>query len=446
VIRPVIISTAILCSLFGAADAGPKSPNIPNTIVVPRPPSAGRILVVPRKTIVPLADQAEDNTKKRKKIIKKRNVTDGLRESPKSRRVSAKGLPVSDGLRDVFLVFGGNSNAIAELKEILEGVEDGDNGAFGGPLAALFPGHQAPDPKPNIPGTGGHTTGQHQGTGNPGDQLEDIVAGFVEAGNSGDNRGPDEGQSGSDDPYKITGNDRTSSVGGMGIGAFGGGVSDPSGQASQDGWVSCGSGCRARVRTIERGGRVVGIRSERRDQSGTTTSTTNTRTGTTETRFRSDHWAYPSYRSVSHTSPDNQQKIETRDYISPRMDDVIITYVVGEDGGWTESSRTPIPEVDQPAPDGAPTGNGPRGGAFYRLVCGGMVCTYSPLSREQVAVGFGPIQINPGDVGNEGSGDADTGPRVGPRAVTDPDPENLGLGSGGGRPPVERGCGGLVHC
>ena len=156
--------------------------------------------------------------------------------------------------------------------------------------------------------------------------------------------------------------------------------------------------------------------------------------------------AHKSYTSVSHTRSDGQQQIEVRDYDDPSMDDVVITYVVGTDGGWAESSATPIPEVEQPAPEGTATGGGPRGGAFYRVVCGGMVCTYTALSRQDVVVSFGPIQVNPGNLGNEGAGSPEAGPRVGPRAVTDPDPENLGVGAGSRRP-VGRGCGGgMVRC
>jgi hypothetical protein len=447
-IRQVFVSTAVLCGLFAAGDAAAKSPNMPNLtkFAAPRAPATSRLLAVPRRIAGPdlsLATDADDTAKTKKK--KKKIVARDLKGS-KHVSTSKKDIAVSDRLRDAVVVFGGNASALADLKEILEGLQDGDNGAFGGPLATLFSGQESVNPKPEIPGTGGHTTGQHEGTDNPGHSLDDILAGFADAGSGGDNRGPDEGQSESDEPEKTFGGDRTGSVGGMGIGAFGGGVADPSGQASQDrrgGWASCGHGCTFRLTEIRRGGRVVANREDRRTQAGRTTSTTDTE-GTTVTRFRSRHWAYESYTSVSHTRDDGRQKIEVRDYDNPDMDDVIITYVVGADGGWTEGQTTPIPEVEQPAPDDTPVGGGPRGGAFYRVVCGGMVCTYTALSRQEVAVNFGPIQINPGHV--EGAGSVDSGPRVGPRALTDPDPENLGVGSGSRRP-VRRGCGGgLVRC
>ena len=450
--RQLMVSTAVLCGLFAAGDAAAKNPNMPNVpkIAVPRPPDASRLLATPRRIAAPDRDVATDadDTTKTKKKKKPKTVARRLQKS-KDLRVSKRDLPVSDRLRDTLLVFGGNSDAIADLKEILEGLENGDNGAFGGPLAALYPGHQAASPKPNFPGTGGHTTGQHQGTGNPGDSLDEILTRMTEAGGSGgDNRGPDGGQSDSDEPEKIFGGNRSSSVGGMGVGEFGGGVSDPSGQVSQGrrgGWASCGSGCSFRLTQIRRNGQVVANREERRTRAGTRTTTTDTE-GTTVTRFRSRHWAYESYTSVSDMTSDGQQMMEVRDYDDASMDDVIITYVVGEDGGWVESSTTPIPEVEQPAPEGTATGGGPRGGAFFRVVCGGMVCTYTALSRQDVVVSFGPIQVNPGNVGNEGSGNPEAGPRVGPRAVTDPDPENLGVGAGSRRP-MERGCGGgMVRC
>lgn len=449
-IRQVIVSTAVLYGLFAAGDAAAKNPNMPNIskIVVPRLPATTRVLTLQRRIAardLDLGADTADTSKAKKK--KKKTAARNLKRS-KGLVVSKKELPVSDRLRDAAVVFGGNVGAIAELKEILEGLEDGDNGAFGGPLSTLFPGHETANPKPNIPGTGGHTTGQHEGTSNPGDRLEEIIATFAGRAGSGDNRGPDEGQS-EKDPGTLNGHDRSNSVGGMGVGGFDSGLPDPSGQASQDdpprGWASCGSGCTFRLTEIRRGGRVVAHREERRDETGSTTNTTDSE-GTTVTRFRSGHWAFASYRSVSDLSSDGTQRIEVRDYINPRMEDVIITWVVGADGGWVERSQEPIPEVRQPAPEGTATGGGPRGGAFYRLVCGGLVCTYTPLSRENVVVSFAPIQVNPGSVDNDGAGNADSGPRVGPRAVTDPDPENLGVGSGSSRP-IGRGCGGgMVRC
>jgi hypothetical protein len=62
--RPVIVSTAVLCGLFLAVDAAPKSPNIPNTpkITIPRPPAANRILVLPRTITVPRNDDSSTGT------------------------------------------------------------------------------------------------------------------------------------------------------------------------------------------------------------------------------------------------------------------------------------------------------------------------------------------------------------------------------------------------
>jgi hypothetical protein len=448
-IRPVTVSMAILCGLFIAESAAAKNPNIPNPkIVAPNLPPTSRMLVAPRNINGIRSSLVTTDTQKpgKRKAKRKKIVIDSVVATRVKPRRSPNDPRVPDKLRDVVIVFGGDARALGEIKEILDGLADGDNSAFGGPLATMFPGHQAADPKPVIPGTGGHTTGQHEGSDNPGHQLDEILARFAEAGGSGDDRGPDGSQSNGEEPDKIFGSDRGNSTGSRGIGAFDSGLPDPSGEASQDrrgGWASCGSGCIFRWTEVRRGGRVVANREERRDQTGTTTKTTNSRTGTTETRFRSRHWAYESYRSVSHIRADGQQMIEVRDYDNPRMDDVIITSVVGPDGGWEESSREAIPEVEQPAPDGAPVGGGPRGGAFYRVVCGGMVCTYTALSKQEVAVNFGPIQVNPGHVDNEDS--LDTGPRVGPGAVTDPDPDGLGLSPGGGRP-LGRGCRGMIRC
>jgi hypothetical protein len=446
-IRCITVSAVVLCGLLAAIEAEAKNPNIPNPqISLPRPPGANRI-VVPRRIIAPLPDQTEDEqdspVKKKKKATKKKAKKDVVTPAA----LTDQGLPVSDRLRDLILVFGGNADALAEIKEILEGLEEGDNGSFGGPLSEMFPGHQAADPYPQIPGTGGHTTGQHEDQDNPGDRLDEIIESVAGQG-SGDNRGPDDGQS-QNDPEDVFGK-RTGSVGGMGVGGFDSGLPDPSGEASQDrrgqGWTNCGRGCSARWTDIRRGGRVVGHRFERRTHAGTRTETTRDGSGTTRVRFENAYEGYSSWSSVIHTSEDGQRQVEIRDYDDANVHDVIISRVVGANGAWEEVSRQDIPEVRQPAPDETATGGGPRGGAFYRLVCGGMVCTYTPLSREQIVVGIGPIQVNPGDAGNENAGQVNSGPRVGPGAVTDPDPENLGMGSGRRGPPVERGCGGMIQC
>jgi hypothetical protein len=434
-------------------------------------------LVVPRQITAPrpaqTADDEDDNTKKKKK---KKKVAAGAKSPAKKQKpsnlanttgsskvrdaptvpASQSGPIVPDELKGMIIVFGGHPNALAEIKEILEGLEEGNDRSFSGPLATLFPGHQRPNPKPSMPGTGGHTTGQHEGTDSLGHSLEDIIRGFGAGGGSGDGRGGEEDGSSSESPDRMFGKDRSSSVGSYGIGAYDSGLPDPSGQASQDRrrnrggaatpWRPCGPGCEQREsrRQMYGEGSPVWTETRRKNDRGTTTVRNDYRSGEQTWTYEPSSQARAEgrlgYRSTV-VSDNAGHMLEYRTYESGTR--VLVTWSQDSDGNWTRSRPVPIP--DQPAPDDTAIGGGPRGGAFYRLTCGGLVCTYTPLSREEIASNMG-LRINPGDPDGESVSDLDSGSRVGPRALTDPNPEDLGFSSGDRRP-VGRGCGaGMIRC
>lgn len=485
--RPAIVSTAVLCGLFLAAGAEAKNPNFIPTpkIAIPKPLAANRILVLPRNITVPLQDEAaeesDSNTKKKnvgssgKSLGKKKKQTSAgsvgngsaltVGRQTASLPDSSEGLLIPDQLKEILPGLHGDGPELARLRDILEGLEGfGNDGSFDA-FGTLFPENET-DPK-DLLGGNSHTTGQGNDSDHPGHSLDDFAAGFADQG-SGDGRKRDGEQSGS----VGFGGDRGSDAGWPAVGAFGGGVSDPSGQVSQRN--RGGRTPTGRVDTTRRGGRI--ITTWFNDERGTTTTSqredrrgnnigqlevhTKNRHGSTSTRVEGGGVRVQVYTPSAeaegrgHGTYTREQWYETGEDGNPERHTVWydddggyeVVHRENPDGTETEIRRGPLPDDSQPAPDDTGSG-GPsvwHEAGFYHVLCSARSCTYKPFTMEEIVTRMG-VRVNPG--GMEQPDGIDTGPRVTPGAATDPHPDDAMYGRSGRQRPIGQGCGGgMIRC
>lgn len=433
--------------------------------------------MLPRNITVPRRDEATDetesNTTKKKK--KKKNIASTGKELTKKKKSanvgnipaapvgaqigSSQGLRIPDKIRTVL---DPDALELAKWRERFENEGINDDGSFDA-FGTIFPPDATNDPKDRLGGNS-HTTGQGDYQEHPGHSLDDIAAGFAGQG-SGDGRREDGGSGSGDTHGPLHGDgERGDDVGQRGVGAFGSGLPDPSGQVSQ----RRGSGRTASGRVDRTGGGGRIVTEWFTDSRGTTTTTyhedrrgrplgswatdTKDEEGSATTVYGRDGTNITTYNPSSAQGPNRETHYRERSYDEDNNQHDLY-YGEGDSEGYevvTDSEgnvirRGPVPLDSQPSEGSTSGGDRERGHVgFYNVTCSATSCTYTPLSMEQIMADMG-MQINPGGMERPPE-DINTGPRVTPSAATDPHPDDVMYGRSGRQRPIGQGCAGMVRC